>query len=111
MITRNRNGVLIILAAAFLAEKVTGKLPRAIWFVSVFLTVYVVARVCFPREGSVVSTYFEDVFLGLILCFGFGIMAWYLDSQISIYTGKNGSPAIPAFVFAVISTLTLNTHW
>ncbi len=108
---KTRNGVIITLVTALLAEKIMAKLPGPVWFTGVFIIVYVVARVCFPREGSVVAAYFEDVFLGLLLCVGIGIMAWYLDGQISIYTGKSGSPAIPAFVFAVITTLTFNTHW
>ncbi len=110
MLSNTRNGVIITLAAALLAERVLAKLPRHLWFVSVFLVAYMAARFCLPSGTSPVPEYFEDMFFGLAVCIGLGVLAWHADAQISVYTGKHGGPAIPAFVFALVYTLTAGTH-
>ncbi|HHY17744.1 MAG TPA: hypothetical protein GX524_06670 [Firmicutes bacterium] len=104
-----RNGALMLLAVAFFAQRILSGLPGPFWFVSVFLTVYVMGRL-FAGKGTMFPAYFEDVFFGLLLCAGLGVFAWYLDGQMSVYTGKSGGPAVPAIVYAIIDALTVNSY-
>lgn len=102
MQSNTRRGVIITLISAFLLERGLSPLSGPVWFVGVFLGVYVIARCCLRLSTSSAPAYFEDIFFGLAVCIGLGLFAWYADSQISIYTGKHGGPAVPAVIFALV---------
>lgn len=103
--SRNRSHVLILIAIAFIAQKVFSTLPGHAWFVSVFLTVDIAGKFLLAGKDALLPSYLEDMLLGLLLCAGLGALAWYLDAQISIYTGKAGGPAVPALVFAILDVI------
>ncbi|MGI6620926.1 MAG: hypothetical protein ACOX35_05685 [Bacillota bacterium] len=110
MQSKARRGVIVTLVSAFVLEKALRSLQGPLWFTGVFLGVYIIAALCFRRDSAQLTAYFEDVFFKLAVCIGLGLLAWYADGQISIYTGKHGSPAIPAAVFALADRLTSETH-
>ncbi len=110
MFSKKRNGVILTVVAAFLAERLLVDLPGPLWFAGVFLVVYMIARFAFSRDTEKVFAYFEDLFLGVGICLGLGILAWYADLQISVYSGKHGGPALPAVVLALVDTFVNETH-
>ncbi len=103
-------GLAITFLAAFAAEKILIKLPRMFWYISVFLIVYTVGKLCLQRGTAYPSGYLEDLFSALRICFGLAVLAWYADLQISLYTGKHGGPAIPAVVLAVVNALSSQNY-
>ncbi len=97
--------MLILLAIAFIAQKVFSKLPGPAWFVSVFLAVDIAGKFLLAGKDTLLPSYFEDMVFGFLLCSGLGALAWYLDAQISVYTGKAGGPAVPALLFAILNVI------
>jgi hypothetical protein len=110
MQSNTRRGVIITLVSAFLLEQGLKSLSGPVWFVGVFLGVYIIARLSLRQSTAKAPAYFEDISFGLAVCIGLGLLAWHADTQISIYTGKHGSPAIPAVVFAFADRLTSHDH-
>lgn len=110
MFIKKRNALILTAASSFIAEKLLAGFPKPLWFVGVFLIVYVIARFAFSRDTGKVFAYLEDLFLGMGVCLGLGILAWYADSQISLYSGKHGGPAVPAVVLALADVFVTETH-
>ena len=90
--------LLMILAVAFLAQWWFSQFPGPFWFIAVFLLVGIAVRFLISPKDGLMTSYLEDVVLSLVFCALLGALAWYIDTQISVYTGKAGGPAVPALV-------------
>lgn len=90
-----------LLAAAILADKVFAGLSISARFVLVFLAVLVADNVRLKSEaGNVI--YLEDVVAGVLKYAGLGLLCWWLDFELSLYTGRHADPVLPAVFFAAI---------
>ena len=89
---------LMVLVVAFLAQWWFSQFPGPLWFIAVFLLVGIAVRFLVSPKDGLMPSYLEDVVLSLVVCALLGALAWYLDTQISGYTGKAGGPAVPALV-------------
>lgn len=110
MVSNTSRGVIVTLVSAFVLEKALEPLKGPFWFVGVFLGVYIIAVFCFRSNNVQLTAYFEDALFKSAVCIGLGLLAWYADGQISMYTGKHGSPGIPAVIFALVDRLTTEAH-
>ncbi|HHY69272.1 MAG TPA: hypothetical protein PLB36_06880 [Bacillota bacterium] len=102
--------VLILFMVAFAAQKVLSGVGDGVWFVSVFVVVYLLGKVILSGRNGLDTVYLEEIFFELVLCVALALMAWYLDGQISVYTGKSGGPAVPAVLFSLVEEFVGDSH-
>ena len=99
---RGLGRTLKLLVAALVADKLLGGLHNALLqFVAVFLTVFVAENLRIATRADNVL-YVEDMVTGVLKYAGVGLLCWWLDAALSLYTGRHGGPVLPAVLFAVI---------
>ncbi len=102
MSRRGAGRTFLLLVLAFVAERVTYGLPPSLWFATVFVAVFAFDNVGRVRSSADRPLFLDDIVLGLLLYAGFGYLSSLLDAMLFIYTGKHGSPAIPAALMALL---------
>jgi hypothetical protein len=102
MLRRGAGRTFLLMLLAFVAERVTYRLPPTLWFATVFVAVFAFDNVGRVRSSADRPLFLEDIVLGLLLYAGFGYLSSLLDAALFTHTGKHASPAIPAALLALL---------
>ena len=90
-----------LLAAAIFVDKVFAGLGVPARFVLVFVAVLAADNLRLKACAESVI-YLEDIVAGILKYAGVGLLCWWLDFELSLYTGRHADPVLPAVLFAVI---------
>ena len=99
-----------ILLAAVLTDKLLGGFSSALLrFVLVFVAVFVGDNIRIRTKADNVL-YVEDIVAGGLKYAGLGLLCWWLDFGLSLYTGRHAGPVLPAVLFAVLDKAWFSTR-
>ena len=100
---REARRILKLLVCAFIAQKLLMRAPAHILFPSIFVIVYLLDNVHrFLWSNKERPIFLEEVAVGILVYAVLGLVAWWMDHQMAVYTQRHAGPVIPGVLVAIL---------